>query len=61
LIVGSAASERADERSLVFLAALLVFLMTIRQGMFGKRGDVLLISDDRVSGDNRYEHKRAHP
>ena len=53
LIIGETASERADELSLVFLTALLVFLMTIRPGLFGKRGDVLLISTGRVSGDKQ--------
>jgi alpha-1,2-mannosyltransferase len=53
LIIGETSSERADELSLVFLVALLVFLMTIRPGLFGKRGDVLLISTGRVSGDKQ--------
>jgi alpha-1,2-mannosyltransferase len=51
VIVGEPASERADDRSLVFAAALLVFLMTLRFGVSGKQGDVLLISTSRASGD----------
>jgi alpha-1,2-mannosyltransferase len=53
LIIGDPASERADSLSLVFAAAALIYVVTVWSSVFGKRGDVLLISNRRASGEEQ--------